>query len=77
MIQKEMELSEKCIKFIINDNIMKLIMKIYIKIININDNNKEILNMNMKLRYFELRLYDQMKIPEINKLLKIIDQIKE
>ena len=55
---------------------MKLITKIYIKFININ-NNKKLLNMNIKFEYFELGLYNQIKISEINKLLKIINQIKE
>ena len=33
--------------------------------------------MDMRLGYFELGLHDQMKIPEVDKLLKIIDQIEE
>ena len=33
--------------------------------------------MDMRLGYFGLGLYDQMKISEIDKLLKIIDQIEE
>ena len=37
------------------------------------DNNEEILKWNMKLEYFELELYNQMKISEIDKLLKIVN----
>ena len=71
VIQKEMKLLDKCIEFIINNNI-KSIIKIYIEFIDI-DNNKELLNINMRFEYFELGLYDQMKISEIDKLLKIVN----
>ena len=40
------------------------------------DNDEGMLNMDMRLGYFGLGLYDQMKIPEIDKLLKIVDQIE-
>ena len=63
---------KKYIKFIINNNNMKLITKIYIKFININ-NNKKLLNINIKFKYFELKLYNQIKISKIDKLLKIIN----
>ena len=69
-----MKLLEKCIEFIINDNIKQLIIKDYIENIN---NNKEISKQNMKLEYFELELYNQIKISEIDKLLEIVNQIEE
>ena len=65
-----MKLLEKCIEFIINNNIKQLIMKDYIKNV---DNNEKILKWNMKFKYFELRLHDQIEISEIDKLLKIVD----
>ena len=39
--------------------------------------DKNASNLYMRLGYFGLELHDQMKIPEIDKLLKIVDQIKE
>ena len=46
--------------------------KDYIEIVDI-DNDEEMSDLDMRLGYFGLRLYDQMKISEIEKLLKIID----
>jgi hypothetical protein len=67
---------EKYIKFIISDNNMNLMIKAFIKFIDI-DNNKESLNMDMKFEYFELRLHNQMKISEIDRLLEVVDLIEE
>ena len=75
VIQGRMELSEKHIEFVINDNTKQSMTKDCIEIVDV-DNNERILNMNMRLGYFGLRLYDRLKISEIDKLLKIVDQIE-
>lgn len=77
VIQGRMKLSKKRIELVISDNIMNQSMiKDYIEIVDV-DIDEEMLNMNMRLEYFGLRLHDQMKISEIDKLLKGIDQIEK
>ena len=75
--QKEAELSEKRTEPVTNDdNTKQSITKDCIEIIDV-DNDEGTSNMDMRFGYFGLRLHDRIKIPEADKLLKIIDQIEE
>src|SRR5947199_7459935 len=72
--QKEAKLSKKRIELVMNvDNTTEQSMAKDIEIID----NENALSMKMRLEYFELRLHDQMKISEADKLLKVVDQIEE
>jgi hypothetical protein len=78
VIQKETELSEKRTEPITSDDTMEQPMaKGCIETINIDNDDKRMLDLGMRLGYFGLRLHDQMEIPETDKLLKIVDQIEE
>ena len=74
--QEEAELSEKRIESVISDDTTKQSMtKVYIEPVDV-DNDEGTSDMDMRLEYFGLRLHDQMKIPETDKLLEIVDQIE-
>ena len=73
--QQEAELSEKRTEPATSDNTEQSMAKDCIETVDV-DNDEGTSDMDMRLGYFGLRLHDQMKIPEADKLLEVVDQIE-